>query len=153
MTAKPQRYTIYMDPDLHKALKLKAAETSRAVSDLVSEAVREILEDNNTDDFDSLELEERVSEPQAYYGYDDMGRRMVTVSQNWGVSLPADLCKQAGLKKGDKLIVEEKEGSLILKPVPKHPLLHLKGKYKDQEKKKLTELLYEERQRDREREQ
>ncbi len=41
-----KRATVYLDPHLHKILKLKAAETSRSVSDLVNEAIRhELLED------------------------------------------------------------------------------------------------------------
>ena len=35
------RATIYLDSDLHRALRLKAASTHRSVSDLVAEAVRE----------------------------------------------------------------------------------------------------------------
>lgn len=37
---KPKRATIYLSPDLHRALKLKAAETDQSVSDLVNDAVR-----------------------------------------------------------------------------------------------------------------
>lgn len=41
-----KRATIYLDPDLHKILKMKAVETSRSVSDLVNEAIRhDLLED------------------------------------------------------------------------------------------------------------
>ena len=43
---KPRRTTIYLEPDLHKALKVKAAETDRSVSELVSGAIRRsLLED------------------------------------------------------------------------------------------------------------
>ncbi len=35
MKMQAKRSTIYLDPDLHKALRLKAVETSRSVSDLV----------------------------------------------------------------------------------------------------------------------
>ena len=34
---------IYLEPELHKALRLKAVETSRSVSELVNDAVREAL--------------------------------------------------------------------------------------------------------------
>jgi hypothetical protein len=40
MSTDPKRATIYFDPDLHRALRLKAAETERSISDLVNEAVR-----------------------------------------------------------------------------------------------------------------
>jgi AbrB family looped-hinge helix DNA binding protein len=77
----------------------------------------------------------------------------VTISQKGQISLPAILRKRYGLKKGDKLVVEEKDGSIILRPLPEHPLLNLRGKYTGEEKKKLTDLLLEERKHDREREQ
>jgi len=35
-----RRATIYLDPDLHRALRLKAAETDKTISDLVNDAVR-----------------------------------------------------------------------------------------------------------------
>jgi len=43
MTATTKRTTVYLDPDLHKALRLKAIAVSRSVSDLVNEAVRELM--------------------------------------------------------------------------------------------------------------
>jgi len=39
MTAA-KRATVYFDPDLHRVLRLKAAETDRSMSDLVNAAVR-----------------------------------------------------------------------------------------------------------------
>ena len=43
-----KRATIYLDPHLHKILQLKSIETSRSVSDLVNEAVRhELAEDQH----------------------------------------------------------------------------------------------------------
>ncbi len=38
-----------MDADLHRALRLKAAETDRSVSDLVNEAVRQNLAEDAED--------------------------------------------------------------------------------------------------------
>jgi len=46
---EPKRSTIYFDPNLHRALRLKAAETDRSVSDLVNEAVRESLSEDAAD--------------------------------------------------------------------------------------------------------
>jgi plasmid stability protein len=40
MNTGNKRATIYLDPDLHRALRLKAAESERSISDLVNEAVR-----------------------------------------------------------------------------------------------------------------
>ena len=43
MAAPTKRTTVYLDPDLHKALRLKGIAVSRSLSDLVNEAVRELL--------------------------------------------------------------------------------------------------------------
>ena len=64
MTTQTKRATIYFDPDLHKALKLKAAETSRSITELVNEAVRESLSE---DAEDLAAFEERISEPLVSY--------------------------------------------------------------------------------------
>jgi plasmid stability protein len=44
-----RRATIYLDPALHRALRIKAAETDRSVSDLVNEAVKLILAEDAAD--------------------------------------------------------------------------------------------------------
>jgi len=59
-----KRSTVYFDPQLHAALRLKAAQTDRSVSDLVNEAVREALAE---DQEDLAAFEERVSEPSMSY--------------------------------------------------------------------------------------
>ena len=38
-----KRATVYFEEDLHKALKIKAAEASSSVSDLVNQAIRDSL--------------------------------------------------------------------------------------------------------------
>jgi len=43
MTTPTKRTTVYLDPDLHKALRLKAIAVSKSISDLVNQAVRESL--------------------------------------------------------------------------------------------------------------
>ncbi len=43
MTAKTKRATIYLEPELHRILKIMAAKSSKSVSELVNEAVRETL--------------------------------------------------------------------------------------------------------------
>jgi plasmid stability protein len=44
-----KRTTIYFDPGLHMALRLKAAETDQSVSDLVNQAVRRSLAEDAED--------------------------------------------------------------------------------------------------------
>ena len=53
-----------MDPDLHKALRLKAAALSRTVSDLVSEAVSNSLAED-VEDF--AVFKNRIKEPVISY--------------------------------------------------------------------------------------
>lgn len=66
-----KRTTIYFDPALHKALRLKSASISRSVSELVNDAVREAL----AEDADDLAtFEERVKEPLV--SYDEMVKRL-----------------------------------------------------------------------------
>jgi len=55
-----KRATVFFDPELHRALRLKAAETERSVSDLVNEAVRLSLAEDATD---LLATYERRAEP------------------------------------------------------------------------------------------
>jgi plasmid stability protein len=59
-----KRSTIYFDPELHKALRLKAASTERSVSDLVNEAVREVLRE---DQEDLAAFADRAAEPTISY--------------------------------------------------------------------------------------
>jgi hypothetical protein len=44
-----KRATIYLDPELHRALRMKAAETDKKISDLVNAAVRESLAEDADD--------------------------------------------------------------------------------------------------------
>jgi plasmid stability protein len=44
-----QRATIYFDADLHKALRLKAADTHRSISEIVNDAVREAMREDQED--------------------------------------------------------------------------------------------------------
>jgi plasmid stability protein len=58
--ATPKRSTIYFDPDLHRALRLKAAAMDRSISDVVNDAVRQTLSEDAAD----LEVfEKRRREP------------------------------------------------------------------------------------------
>jgi hypothetical protein len=44
-----RRATIYLDPELHRALLVKAAETDQSISDLVNSAVRQTLSEDAED--------------------------------------------------------------------------------------------------------
>ena len=55
-----KRATVYFDPHLHRALRIKAAETDRSVSELVNEAIRHSLAE---DAEDLAAFEERAGEP------------------------------------------------------------------------------------------
>ncbi len=71
MATPAKRATIYLDPILHKALKLKSFETSRSISDLVNTAIRESLAE---DAEDLAAFDERADE--ALISYDEMIKRL-----------------------------------------------------------------------------
>jgi hypothetical protein len=60
METTQKRATVYLDPAIHRALRLKAAETDRSMSDLVNEAVKLSLAE---DAEDLSAFDERTSEP------------------------------------------------------------------------------------------
>ena len=60
LTTKSKRVTIYFDPELHRALRLKSAETEHSMSELVNEAVCLLLAE---DAEDLTVLRERLEEP------------------------------------------------------------------------------------------
>ncbi|MGH7471806.1 MAG: CopG family transcriptional regulator [Longimicrobiales bacterium] len=55
-----KRATVYFDPALHKALRIKAAATDRSLSDLVNDAVRASMAE---DAEDLASFERRAREP------------------------------------------------------------------------------------------
>lgn len=60
MTSPNKKSTIYLNPDLYRALRLKSLETSRSISDVVNEAVRLAL----AEDADDLAaFQERANDP------------------------------------------------------------------------------------------
>jgi hypothetical protein len=71
MIMQTKRATVYLDPDLHKALRLKSAETSQSISELVNNAIREALAE---DAEDIAAFEERAGEP--LISYDEMVKRL-----------------------------------------------------------------------------
>jgi predicted transcriptional regulator len=64
MGAETKRATIYFDPEIHRALKHKAAETDRSVSELVNDAVKASLAE---DAEDLAAFEERQHEPNLVF--------------------------------------------------------------------------------------
>ncbi len=74
MDVPTRRATVYFDVVLHRALRIKAAETDRSVSELVNEAVRWSLAE---DADDLLAAHEREGEPELSFAdvVKDMRRR------------------------------------------------------------------------------
>lgn len=64
MNEPPKRSTVYFDPQLHAALRLKAAHTQRSLSELVNDAVRVALAE---DQEDLAAFAARVGEPTMSY--------------------------------------------------------------------------------------
>lgn len=64
MSDSSRRSTIYFDPQVHAALRLKAAHANRSVSDLVNDAVRRALAE---DQEDLAAFEMRLAEPTMTY--------------------------------------------------------------------------------------
>jgi hypothetical protein len=56
----PKRATVYFDPGLHKALRVKAAQTEQSLSELVNAAIRRSLAE---DAEDLAAFEDRAREP------------------------------------------------------------------------------------------
>lgn len=71
MATLSKRSTVYLDPALHQALRIKALETSRSMSDLINEAIKEALAE---DAEDLIAFEERAKEPVV--SYEQMVKRL-----------------------------------------------------------------------------
>ena len=59
----PKRATVYFDPEVHKALRLRAAASDQSISGMVNEAVRASLAEDAMDlaAFDKRKRERSVS--------------------------------------------------------------------------------------------
>ena len=64
MSALSKRSTVYFDPSIHQALRLKAASTQLSFSELVNEAVRLLMRE---DQEDISAFSERIKEPEISY--------------------------------------------------------------------------------------
>ena len=60
MKTQTKRATIYLDTELHQALRIKAAETEHSISELVNDAIKFSLTE---DSIDLAAFEERKGEP------------------------------------------------------------------------------------------
>ncbi len=60
MNTRLKRATVYFDPHIHRALRVKAADTERSISELVNDAVRGSLAEDMED---IAAFEERADEP------------------------------------------------------------------------------------------
>ena len=71
MGTAAMRATVYLDPELHKALRLKAVETAQSISKLVNDAIKESL----SEDAEHIAaFEKRAKEP--LISYDAMIKRL-----------------------------------------------------------------------------
>ena len=59
-----KRVTVYFEPGLHRAIRLKSAYTNRSVSQIVNDAVRTALRE---DQDDLATFEDRAAEPEISY--------------------------------------------------------------------------------------
>jgi len=75
MKTSLRRATVYFNPRVHRALRLKAAETDQSVSDIVNEAVTLSLQE---DAEDLAAFDERAHEPNVRFidAVKDMRRRV-----------------------------------------------------------------------------
>ena len=64
MSELSKRSTVYFEPEIHHALRMKAANTHQSVSEVVNEAVRIALRE---DQEDLSAFEERANEPNLSY--------------------------------------------------------------------------------------
>jgi hypothetical protein len=71
MVSQIKRTTVYLDSELHKALRLKSVAVSRSVSDLINDAVRESMSE---DAEDIAAFEERAGD--RLVSYDEMLKRL-----------------------------------------------------------------------------
>ncbi len=66
-----KRATIYFEPEIHRALRIKAAEAESSVSELVNDAVKRSLAE---DAEDLAAFEERADEP--YLAFEDVVKEL-----------------------------------------------------------------------------
>ncbi len=71
----------------------------------------------------------------------------ITLSAKGQIVIPRGIREKYNLKKGDRLLVRDENGRIVLEVTESHPILGLRGVFK--EKKGLTRALLEERKAER----
>jgi hypothetical protein len=69
--SEPKRTTVYFEPELHQALRLKSAVSERSISEMVNDAVRSSLAE---DAEDLAAFDERAEEPTV--DFEDFVKKM-----------------------------------------------------------------------------
>jgi len=64
MSTLSKRSTIYFEPEIHQALKVRAATSHLSISEIVDEAVRVLMRE---DQDDLKAISERINEPEISY--------------------------------------------------------------------------------------
>lgn len=64
MATQLKRSTVYIRPDIHRAIRLKSAVTNQSISDIVNDALIAALSE---DEEDLRAFEERAAEPNVSY--------------------------------------------------------------------------------------
>ena len=64
MSDLSKRATVYFDPNIHQALKIKAASSHQSLSELIDEAVRSLVKEDQ-EDLESYT--DRIAEPEISY--------------------------------------------------------------------------------------
>jgi len=72
---------------------------------------------------------------------------MIRLSGKGQLVIPSEIRNKYNLRKGDRFLVREEAGEIVLHPLERHPLLDLRGAYKGGTS--LTQALIRERQSDR----
>lgn len=71
METLSKRSTIYLEPSIHQALRLKSLETSRSMSEIINDAIKAALAE---DAEDLAAFDERKDEP--LLSYEEMVKRL-----------------------------------------------------------------------------
>ena len=72
---------------------------------------------------------------------------VVKLSDKGQLVIPSDIRAKYGLSKGDRFLLRDVGGKIVLEPLPRHPLLELRGALKSEANP--MEVLLQEREKDR----
>ena len=112
MPTPRKRATVYFDPDLHRTLRLKAAETERSISDLVNDSVRLALAEDAAD----LEaFEERAEEPNL--PFEGVVKDLERVTRKGQVTIPAEIRRSLKIEEGSIVEFSNAGDHMVLRPL------------------------------------